>query len=266
MPTRPGRRCIGSRSTLVAVLSVAGTLGLHSLTGDWSFLVPATIGAIGAAAVVEGGRRFGLLVGESLAASVVAFVIVGVVVVGIVPTPGAFADFFEGLTKSWADLLSAVTPTDLKPELRVAPFALAWCGTMLGASLLRWVRQPGVPILGPLDRARHHRAAHRRGPCGVVARRRRDRGRRAGDRAVAAVDRPHRWPRAGRRAIGGGVDVVVAPRTPRRRRRGAGARRRVRRRCSGRSCRSPSRGSGSTYATASFHRGIRWRCRARSCR
>ena len=136
--------------TLVAVLSVVGMLGLHSLTDDWSFLVPATIGAIGAAAVVEGSRRIGLLVGESLAASVVAFVIVGTVVVGIVPTPGAFVDFFEGLTKSWADLLSAVTPTDLTPELRVAPFALAWCGTLLGASLLRWVRQPGVPIVGPL--------------------------------------------------------------------------------------------------------------------
>ena len=135
---------------LVAVLSVAGTLGLHSLTADWSFLVPAAVGAIGAAAVVEGCRRFGLLVGESLAASVVAFVIVGAVVVGIVPTPGAFVDFFEGLTKSWADLLSAVTPADLTPSLRVAPFALAWSGTLLGASLLRWVRQPGLPILGPL--------------------------------------------------------------------------------------------------------------------
>ncbi|HWM21679.1 MAG TPA: transglutaminaseTgpA domain-containing protein [Ilumatobacteraceae bacterium] len=136
---------------LVAVLSVAGTLGLHSLTADWSILVPATIGAAGAAAVVEGSRRFELLVGESFAASVIAFVVVGAVVVGVLPTPGAFVDFFEGLTKSWADLLSAVTPTDLTPSLRVAPFALAWFGTLVGGSLLRWVRQPGLPILGPLS-------------------------------------------------------------------------------------------------------------------
>ena len=80
----------------------------------------------------------------------------------------------------------------------------------------------------PADRARHHRAAHRRGPCRVVARRRRDRGGRPGDRAVAAVDRPHRRPGAGRRSVGGRVDLVVAARTARRRRRGVGPRRRDR--------------------------------------
>ena len=118
----------------------------------------------------------------------------------------------------------------------------------------------------PADRARHHRAAHRRGPGGVVARRRRDRGRAPWRSGCCSSGSPA--PRAGRR-------TTLGRWSGRPRRRGADGSSPPAgcwpsspspRRCSGRNCRSPSRGNGSTCATGSFPRGIRWRCRARSCR
>ena len=41
-------------------------------------------------------------------------------------------DFFDGLVRTWADLLSAVSPADLTPRLSVAPYAIAWFGAIVG--------------------------------------------------------------------------------------------------------------------------------------
>lgn len=139
---------------LVAVLSVASTAGLHSITDAWSFLVPAAIGAITGVGAFVLAHRWRLMPGETLALALVLFVIGGVIAVsagiGDAPSPSSFGDFFDGLVRSWADLLSAVTPADLTPRLTVAPYALSWFATVIGCSLVRWSPLPTTPVIGPL--------------------------------------------------------------------------------------------------------------------
>jgi len=140
---------------IVVTLATASTVGLHSITADWSFVLPALIGAVAAAAAFVAALRWDLLPGETLALAVALFVLTGVltvsvVVAGEIPTPSSVGDFFDGLIRAWADLLSAVSPADLTPRLSVAPFAIAWFGTIVGCALLRWSRLPAAPVIGPL--------------------------------------------------------------------------------------------------------------------
>lgn len=148
----PRHRWVGI--VLVSVLSVASTAGLHSITDEWSFLIPAAIGAITAATAFVVADRWRLLPGETLAVALGLFVIGGIVAVslgvGVMPTAGSPGDFFDGLVRAWADLLSAVTPADLTPRLSVAPYAIAWFGAVVGCSMLRWSPLPTAPVLGPI--------------------------------------------------------------------------------------------------------------------
>lgn len=150
MPWRPATAMV-----IVAILSVAATAGLHSITDAWSFLIAATLGSLTAAGAFAVAHRWSLLPGETLAVALGLFVVDGVVVVSLVasgdfPTPSSFGDFFDGLIRSWADLLSVVSPAELTPRLSVAPFVIAWFGTIVGCSLVRWSRLATLPVLGPL--------------------------------------------------------------------------------------------------------------------
>src|SRR5690606_24158333 len=107
----------------------------------------AVVAAVAATAIAFAVRRYELLIGETLAASVVGFVLVGWLMVGGgVPSPSAFNTFFTGITEGWADLLSAQVPAELTDELRVVPFALAWLGVLAGSEILRWIKYPGLPV------------------------------------------------------------------------------------------------------------------------
>ena len=140
--------------SLIVVLSVASTAGLHSITDEWTFLVPAAMGALTGASAFVIADRWRLLPGETLAVALGLFVVGGVLAVSIgigeAPSLASVGDFFDGLIRTWADLLSAVTPADLTPRLSVAPYAIAWFGTVIGCSLLRWSPLPTAPVLGPL--------------------------------------------------------------------------------------------------------------------
>lgn len=150
--TMPRHRWIATG--LIVVLSVASTTGLHSITDEWSFLVPAAMGALTAASAFVIANRWRLLPGETLVVALGLFVVGGILAVslglGELPSPGSVGDFFDGLIRTWADLLSAVTPADLTTRLSVAPYAIAWFGTVIGCSLLRWSPLPTAPVLGPL--------------------------------------------------------------------------------------------------------------------
>ena len=140
---------------IVVVLATASTLGLHSITDDWSFVGPALLGSLMAGAAFVTAVRFSLLPGETLALALGLFVVGGVLTVSVLaagelPSPASFGDFFDGLVRTWADLLSAVSPADLTPRLSVAPYAIAWFGALVGCSLLRWSPLPGLPVIGPL--------------------------------------------------------------------------------------------------------------------
>ncbi len=148
------RRAIGAyvaiAVAIVAAMSMVAAVGFRSTLSGWSFVSAAAIGTAGASAVVLFARSRRLLLGESVALSAVAFMLLGGVAVGGVPTPGAYADFARGLIDGWADLLSAAPPADITGELRALPFTVAWLAAAIGGEIARHSRRPGLPAIGPL--------------------------------------------------------------------------------------------------------------------
>ena len=136
-------------ATVVAALGFVATLGFETLFGTWQFVAYAAAGAATALMVALLARLIRLTAGETLALSIVAFVVVGVTATQAGLAIGDVRTFAEGAIAGWARALSALPPLALTPDLRVLPFAAAWLGTTVGIELLRF-RSPGVPVLGPL--------------------------------------------------------------------------------------------------------------------
>ncbi len=144
---RIARRDAGAQAVLAALLVVAATAstaGFHAVFDSWTFIAFAFVGALVAGLVSVAGAWKRLLVGEEVALAVVGFGLAGILVAG------GPASFFDGLTKGWATVVSVTQPADLTAELRIVPFALAWLGALIGCEVARHVRQPAVPIVGPL--------------------------------------------------------------------------------------------------------------------
>ena len=135
---------------LLTVMSVVATLGFRGIFPNWGFLPASIVGALGAGAVTIVGRRLALSVAESLLVSLVAFVLLGTVAVGGIPTLAALEAFFDGLINGWAQVLSSTPPADITAEFRVLPFTIAWLGMMIGGELLRSTRTPGLAAVGPV--------------------------------------------------------------------------------------------------------------------
>ena len=111
------RRAIGPyvaiAVAIVAAMSMVAAVGFRSTLSGWSFVSAAAIGTAGASTVVLFARSRRLLLGESVALSAGAFLVLGGIAVGGVPTPGAYRAFARGLIDGWADLLSAAPPADI---------------------------------------------------------------------------------------------------------------------------------------------------------
>jgi transglutaminase-like putative cysteine protease len=135
---------------IVAAMSMVAAIGFRSTLSGWSFVSAAAIGTAGASAAVLIARSRRLLLGESVALSAAAFIVLGGVAVGGVPTPGAYGDFVRGLVDGWADLLSAAPPADVTVELRALPFTVAWLAAAVGGEIARHTRRPGLPAIGPI--------------------------------------------------------------------------------------------------------------------
>lgn len=137
-------------AAIIAALAAVSSLGFRAIFGDWTFVSAAVIGALGATLMMLVGRWARLSVTETLAVSLVGFVLLGAVAAEGVPTPGAFGTFFDGLIDGWAQVLSSTPPADLTAEFRVLPFATAWFGAAVGGEILRSARTPGLAVLGPV--------------------------------------------------------------------------------------------------------------------
>jgi hypothetical protein len=109
---------VASAVAIVAVMSMVAAIGFRSALSGWSFATAAAIGTIGASAVVLFARHRRLLLGESVALSALAFVVLGGIAVKGVPTPSAYGAFARGLIDGWADLLSSAPPADITNEAR----------------------------------------------------------------------------------------------------------------------------------------------------
>ena len=95
---------------LLVAMSTVATLGFRGIFPDWSFVPAAAIGAVGGVAMTFIGRWAKLAVTEAIAVSLVAFVLLGTIAAGGVPTPSAFGTFFDGLISGWAQVLSSTPP------------------------------------------------------------------------------------------------------------------------------------------------------------
>lgn len=134
----------------VAVASIAAVAGFRAVLADWSFMPAAVVAGLAAVTVVAAAWRKHLLVGESIAVSVVSFVVIGTIATSGIPTPDAFGTFFDGLAHGWADLLARTPPLDVTAEMKVLPFTLAWMGALIGGELVRHSNAPVLPTIGPL--------------------------------------------------------------------------------------------------------------------
>lgn len=149
-PRRGIGRYVAVAVAIVAAMSLVAAVGFRSTLSGWSFVTAGAIGAIGASGVVLGARLRRLLLGESVALSAVAFVVLGGVAVGGIPTPGAYGQFARGLVDGWADLLSSAPPADITEQLRALPFTVAWLAAAIGGEIARHSRRPGLPAIGPI--------------------------------------------------------------------------------------------------------------------
>jgi len=144
-------RELAAPTAIITVLSGVAALGFRGIFPDWSFASAAAIGAVGASAVMLLGRWARLAAPETMIVSLVAFILLGAVAAEGLPTPGAFAAFFDGLVNGWAQVLSSSPPADLTAEFRVLPYAVSWFGAMLGGEILRSGRTPGLAVFGPVS-------------------------------------------------------------------------------------------------------------------
>ena len=135
---------------VVAGLSVIAVLGYHEVFQQWRFLVPATVGSVGALAVGIAGRAMGRRSGTVVLGSLLALAVVGTVTTQGLPGPSAIATFVDGLIGGWVDILSTLPPVPLTSDLAVLPFVSAWLGTLVGVELLRNRRLPGLAGVGPV--------------------------------------------------------------------------------------------------------------------
>jgi hypothetical protein len=149
-PRRGIGRYLAVSVGIVAVMSMIAAIGFRSALSGWSFVTAAAIGTIGASAVVVVTEWRRLLLGESVAISALAFVLLGGVAVNGVPTPGAYTSFARGLVDGWADLLSSAPPADITDQLRALPFTVAWLAAAVGGEIARHSRRPGLPAVGPI--------------------------------------------------------------------------------------------------------------------
>ena len=133
----------------VTVLSAVAGAGFAAVFPGWGFVWVPVLGAVTAGAVSAAASRLRLLVGETLALSVVAMLLVGAVAVGGA-TPAGMLAFLRGLVTGWAQLLTSFTPVPPSPTLLALPFVIAWFGALVGGELRRLARVPGLPALGPL--------------------------------------------------------------------------------------------------------------------
>ncbi len=134
-------------ASALVVIATAGFGGTFSGSG---YLVPLGVGVLGAAGSAEVGRRRQWLLGEAVGVSLILFCLFGALATGSLPSPGAYASFFNGLVGSWASLVTSAPPTDLTPALRVVPYAIAWFCTLIASELSHRASQPLALMLGPL--------------------------------------------------------------------------------------------------------------------
>lgn len=112
-------------------------------------IVAAAIAPVAISALLPSRRRGW----PSVLVNLVAFVVVGLVLVATVPG-GSFGsaapDLGQGLLHGWDDLLSTIVPVSGDPSVVVVPFVLTWLAALVSAQIItrtRAVISPAVPAL-----------------------------------------------------------------------------------------------------------------------
>lgn len=151
-PWRMLRHRLGRQPStpIVALMVIIACLGYAQVFAGWGFLVQIVVATLAATACAAYTRRQGLLLGEGILVTVLAFFVVGIVVTQWVPSLMSPADFAAAVTNGWADLLSSQTPASMNSRRAVVPFTTAWVAATLAHELDRRVRFPAAPLIGVL--------------------------------------------------------------------------------------------------------------------
>lgn len=135
---------------VVALMCVVACLGYSGVFEGWGFATHVIVGVAGATVCSLVGRRWDLLLGESILLNTISFFVIGIVVTQWVPGLSSPGDFTWGLANSWADLLSSQPPVELTHRLTPIPFTTAWVAAALAQELDRRIRFFGIALLGVL--------------------------------------------------------------------------------------------------------------------
>ncbi len=135
---------------LVVASALAATAGFGSVFLSWSFFATAAIGVTVVLAIVLVVVRAGYRLPVSLAASLLAYLILGTLLIEVGVSPDALAEFVRSSINGWSTLLTTAAPLPVEGAAAAVPFAVAWFGALLGAELALRSDRTVLPLLGPL--------------------------------------------------------------------------------------------------------------------
>jgi hypothetical protein len=148
----------------VVALTVVCLAGFHSAFGGWTFLVIGLVGSVLGVVVAHLSMRFAPPALGSLLVGVTTLILLGGTVavrddalLGVVPRPGAFLGFLDGIVGGWRRLLTTVPPSGSLGNLLAISFACGFVGTWLTTFLARRPNRqlsllalPGLVLAGSL--------------------------------------------------------------------------------------------------------------------
>lgn len=135
---------------LVVASALAATVGFGSVFLSWSFLGTAAIGVAVVLAIVVVVVRSRYPLAVSLAASILAYLVIGMLTIEVGVSAGAMGEFVRSSINGWSTLLTTAAPLPVEGAAAAVPFAVAWFGALLGAELALRTDRTVLPLLGPL--------------------------------------------------------------------------------------------------------------------
>ncbi len=137
-------------AVLVVASALSATVGFGSVFLSWSFIATAAVGVAVAVTIVLIVVRCRYPLPVSLAASLVAYLVVGTLLIEVGFGPDALVEFVRSSVNGWSTLLTTAAPLPVEGAAAAVPFAVAWFGALVGAELALRTDRTILPLLGPL--------------------------------------------------------------------------------------------------------------------
>ena len=130
--------------------ALVATVGFGSVFLSWSFMATAAIGVAIALAIVLVVVRNRYPLPVSLAASLLAYLLTGTLLIEVGLSPDALVEFVRSSINGWSTLLTTAAPLPVEGAAAAVPFAVAWFGALAGAEMALRTNRTVLPLVGPL--------------------------------------------------------------------------------------------------------------------